>query len=140
MRSLRRFCLFIIITLLAPLLFTACATRAPTPLPPLEDRAPPPVTAPQPRSAIPVVDRLLEQANDYYAKRQYEQAIATAERGLRIDRRVPEFYLVLARAYRSLDNPAQARQFAQQGLRYVADDNSEIAGELRFLLAQLSDR
>jgi len=123
--------------LVLALLVHGCATQPPGATPPVEDRAPPEVAAPSPRPSMPVIDRLLADAQSQYQSGQVEQAIATAERGLRIDRRVPELYLVLARGYRRLNNPDQARQFAEQGLRYVADRSDPTAEELRFLLSRV---
>ena len=50
---------------------------------------------------------------------RWDDLITLAERGLRIDRREPEFYWFLARGYWGLANIKQAKAFAQQGLRFV---------------------
>ena len=80
---------------------------------PDEEVAPPVV----PRTN-PAVQSLVNQSRAQYNARNYQSAIATAERGLRIDRRTPELYLLLAQSYVQLAMPQQAEQFARQGLRY----------------------
>lgn len=67
----------------------------------------------------PAVDGLIEQAGLAYQSGDYQGAIANAERGLRIDRREPALYLLLARSYMELAQPRQADEFARQGLRYT---------------------
>lgn len=69
-------------------------------------------------STSPAVVSLINQSRAQYNARNYQAAIATAERGLRIDRRSAELYLLLAQSYVQLARPQQAEQFAQQGLRY----------------------
>jgi tetratricopeptide (TPR) repeat protein len=69
---------------------------------------------------------LIAQANVQYQAKNYQAAIATAERGLRIDRRAPELYLILAKSYVQLSNIPLAQQFVQQGIRY-AQTGSDIA-------------
>lgn len=76
------------------------------------------VTPPAQRSPNAAVQSLANQSRAHYNARNYQGAIATAERGLRIDRRSPELYLLLAQSYLQLAKPQQAEQFAQQGLRY----------------------
>lgn len=96
----------------------------------VEDRAPdevivPPqqpdaeTATPQQPLVNPAVTSLINQARAQYNARNYPAAIATAERGLRIDRRTPELYLVLAQSYLQQSNPQQAQQFVQQGLRFA---------------------
>jgi tetratricopeptide (TPR) repeat protein len=72
------------------------------------------------------VASLIAQANSQFQAKNYQAAIATAERGLRIDRRAPELYLVLAKSYVQLANIPLAEQFVQQGIRY-AQAGSDIA-------------
>lgn len=93
-----------------------------------EDHAPDDVIEPpqepvavQPQQPLvnPAVSSLINQARGQYNARNYPAAIASAERGLRIDRRTPELYLVLAQSYLQQSNAAQARQFVQQGLRFA---------------------
>ena len=77
------------------------------------------VQAPEPvPSTNPAVTSLTNQARAQYNTRDYQTAIATAERGLRIDRRSPELYLIIAQSYVQLAMPQRAEQFVQQGLRY----------------------
>lgn len=64
------------------------------------------------------VTGLLDQGVVAFQSGDYQGAIASAERGLRIDRRDPELYLLLARSYLALARPGQADEFARQGLRY----------------------
>lgn len=121
------------------LFLVGCASTGPWDLPPVEDTAPPaddrpleplppiddvpvedvpPVQRPQPITN-PAVTSLINQARAQYNARNYQVAVATAERGLRIDRRAPDLYLILAQSYLQLALPQQAEQFAQQGLRYA---------------------
>ncbi|HEY7886310.1 MAG TPA: tetratricopeptide repeat protein, partial [Cellvibrionaceae bacterium] len=76
-----------------------------------------PAEAPTPSSAG-AVDSLLQQAEAEYQRGNYERAIATAERALRIDRRNGAIYLLLAQSYWQQALPVQSEQFARQGLRY----------------------
>jgi tetratricopeptide (TPR) repeat protein len=126
--------------------FIGCATHAPsTPSPPVEEKpvvVPPaepavvaPPTAVVPKSAPvvappnPAVQSLARQARSQYQARDYQGAIATAERGLRIERRAADLYLVLARSYLQLALPEKAKMFVQQGLRF-APQGSETANSL----------
>jgi len=61
---------------------------------------------------------LLSQARLQYRYGEYRYAVRTAERGLRIDRSKPEWYLILAESYLKLGSSSNAEQFARQGLRY----------------------
>jgi hypothetical protein len=95
--------------------------------------APAPIT-PQPTNTAPVltgnaIASLVAQARAQYAGKNYQACIATAERGLRIDRRAPELYLLLAQSYLQLANTPLANQFVQQGIRY-AQAGSEVAQRL----------
>lgn len=74
---------------------------------------------PQPVVSI-ATDSLAAMARQQYQAGQYQSAIATAERGLRIDRRAASLYLVLAQSYMQLQMPQQAKNFVLQGLRYAA--------------------
>jgi len=106
---------------------------------PVEPVAPPPVA---PRVPAPVVPNassnatasLVSQARAQYQAKNYQGAVATAERALRIDRRSPEVYLVLAQSYVQLANKQLAMQFAQQGIRY-----SQAGTDLAKNLAQIRD-
>jgi tetratricopeptide (TPR) repeat protein len=76
-----------------------------------------------PASTAGAVDSLVIQAREHYQQANFPAAIAAAERGLRIDRRVPELYLILAQSYFQLAMPQQADAFARQGLRYSEPDS-----------------
>ncbi len=71
------------------------------------------------KTAVPIIDRLVNQANRQLITADYKKAITTAERGLRINRKEPRLYLALAKAYRGLQNTRQSSYFAKQGLRYA---------------------
>lgn len=88
-----------------------------------------PVGTVQP-STSNAVQSLTNQARAQYLAHDYQGAIATAERGLRIDRRSPDLYLVLAQSYVQLAMPQRAEQFAQQGLRY-SQAGSQVAEALQ---------
>ena len=134
----------------ALLQLSGCATQTSTQEPaPVIDQAPTtpepavqipevpaPVTTPtpQPKPAGPAptsnaVISLVTQARAQYAAKNYQAAVATAERGLRIDRRSPELYLVLAQSYVQLANKQLAQQFVQQGIKY-AQAGTEVAQSL----------
>jgi hypothetical protein len=88
---------------------------------------------PRPSSAAPASNKavsgalgsLVQEAKRAYSNGQYGAAIATAERGLRIDRRTPALYLVMAQSYLAMKQPGQAAQFANQGLRYSSSGSSD---------------
>ncbi len=90
-----------------------------------------PSTAPE-RSAAVV--KLLSQARLQYRYGEYQYAVRTAERGLRIDRGQSEWYLILAESYLKLGSSGNAQQFARQGLRY-----SSPVGQSYQRLKQISD-
>lgn len=83
--------------------------------------------------SLPIVERIFNDADAALAARQWERAIALAERGLRIERKEPRFYWVLATAYEQLSNIKQSQSFAKQGLRYV-EKNSALARQLSVYL------
>ncbi|WP_111641060.1 hypothetical protein [Marinimicrobium alkaliphilum] len=87
-----------------------------------EEQTDPQVDAADQRESQPseaeAVSGLSHQAREHYQQGNYSAAIAAAERGLRINRRTPELYLVLAQSYFQMAQHQQADQFAQQGLRY----------------------
>ncbi|MES2673112.1 MAG: tetratricopeptide repeat protein [Pseudomonadota bacterium] len=94
----------------------------------------PPTVTPQAQGPAPVLAKnaiasLTTQSRAQYQAKNYQAAIAIAERGLRIDRRAPELYLVLAQSYVQLANTQLAQQFVQQGIRY-AQAGSEVAQKL----------
>ena len=103
---------------------------APAPVPDVKSPVKPPVdpiipeAVPQARAPIPVASSnatasLVSQARAQYQAKNYQGAIAIAERALRIDRRAPDVYLILAQSYMQLANPQVALQFVQQGIRYA---------------------
>ncbi|MGD8175613.1 tetratricopeptide repeat protein [Marinimicrobium sp. ARAG 43.8] len=79
--------------------------------------------APEVDTTAAAVVSLIDQARLAFEQGDFQGAIASAERGLRIDRREPELYLVLAQSYMTLAQPEQARQFARQGLRFSPPDS-----------------
>lgn len=130
------------------MLLAGCAAPGPRELPPVEDSLPPvdqplepqtpadqppvsetPPTTSAPAPVNPAVTSLINQARAQYNARNYQVAIATAERGLRIDRRTPELYLIMAQSYLQMAMPQQAEQFVQQGLRF-AQSGSAVADSL----------
>lgn len=131
-------------------LMTGCATSTyetvpPEPLPPGSEQAPteplPPEPVVIPESAKPTpppvvtpnpaVESLIRQARAQYQSQNYQGAIATAERGLRIDRRSADLYLILAQSYVQLALPQKARMFVQQGLRYAQQGSDAAIGLMR---------
>jgi hypothetical protein len=68
----------------------------------------------------PLKSKLLVQSEQRLLDNEPKAAIVLAERGLRIDRKEPKFYEVLASAYAALANKAQSMYFAKQGLRYAS--------------------
>lgn len=100
----------------------------------------PPVVQPQPGalpkpapavSLNPAALSLAKQARNQYLAQDYQGAIATAERGLRIERRAADLYLVLAQAYVQLGQPQKAEMFVQQGLRFAPSGSDVASGLLR---------
>lgn len=81
-----------------------------------------PAETPEPQVArgAQAIDSLAVAAGREYSNGDYQAAIATAERGLRINRRSADLYLVLAQSYLKLGQPDRARSFVEQGLRYAA--------------------
>lgn len=101
--------------------------------------APPSAQAPaQPTPISIAAESLAQLARTQYQSKQYQSAIATAERGLRIDRRASSLYLVMAQSYMQLGMPDRAKNFVQQGLRYATpDSDTEISLlRLRDILAE----
>lgn len=119
------------------LMLVGCATYsdyptypAPQPQPePVPTTPAPVIVEPQPDAVVtppapavmlnPAALSLAKQARGQYQARDYQGAIATAERGLRIERRAADLYLLLAQSYVQLDLPERARMFVQQGLRFA---------------------
>jgi len=98
--------------------------------PPVVQPQPGAVPKPVPTVALnPAAQSLAKQARQQYLAQDYQGAIATAERGLRIERRAADLYLVLAQSYVQLALPEKAKMFVQQGLRFAAP-GSETAQSL----------
>ncbi len=100
-----------------------------TPSVPVAPSSARPQPQPAPVLAKNAIASLAAQSRAQYQAKNYQAAIATAERGLRIDRRAPELYLVLAQSYMQLANTPLAQQFVQQGIRY-AQAGSDVAQKL----------
>lgn len=98
---------------------------------PATSTAPGTTAAPVVASVNPAVASLLSLARSQYQAQNYQGAIATAERGLRIDRRAADLYLVLSQSYLQLDQPHKAQMFVQQGLRYAPDGSDTSVSLLR---------
>jgi len=106
---------------------------------PTSEVSQPPVSVtPTPEVVTPVVpvtntavESLVKQARAQYLAHDYQNAIATAERGLRIDRRAADLYLVLAQSYVQLALPQKATVFVQQGLRYAQQGSEAAQGLMR---------
>jgi hypothetical protein len=77
------------------------------------------------RPSSPLQQKILQSAQQKLAANDSEGAIVLAEKGLRIDRKDPQLYIVLARAYEQLGDKLQASYFARQGLRYVRKGSEE---------------
>lgn len=113
------------------------APETPTPEAPAPDAAPPTpdpsynrprlasaaTTANKPQASA--VASLISEAQRHYQQNNFTAAIATCERGLRIERRTPALYLVLAKSYLQQKQTGQAAQFANQGLRYSISGSEE---------------
>ena len=122
-------------------LLSACATQTVVePVPeqstPAETQSLPGYTPPQPTASTPkatpapltisiAAESLAQLARTQYQAKQYQSAIATAERGLRIERRAASLYLVLAQSYVQLGLPDKAKNFVQQGLRYATPESDQ---------------
>lgn len=90
------------------------------------------VPKPVPSVALnPAAQSLAKQARQQYLSQDYQGAIATAERGLRIERRAADLYLVLAQSYVQLALPEKAKMFVQQGLRFAAPGSDVAQGLAR---------
>lgn len=95
---------------------------------------PQPGAVPKPVPVIalnPAAQSLAKQARQQYLSQDYQGAIATAERGLRIERRAADLYLVLAQSYVQLALPEKAKMFVQQGLRFAAPGSDVAQGLAR---------
>ncbi len=90
------------------------------------------------RRAPSAVDTLLQTAQRQHDAGQYEAAIATAERALRMERSNPEIYLLIGNSYLALLQNEVAGQFARQGLSF-AGAGSRVAQQLQLLLTRASN-
>lgn len=97
---------------------------------------------PEPEMEMPrtpsAVDTLLNTARRQYDAGQYEAAIATAERALRMERGNAEIYLVIGHSYLALLQTELAGQFARQGLAF-ATAGSSVRQQLQSLLTRASN-
>ena len=139
----------VLLSLLTACLLTACATQTsiepvtqepePTSVSeaasveiPQATEIPRTISTVKPPAAVNIAtDSLTNVARAQYQTKQYQSAIATAERGLRIDRRAAPLYLLLAQSYMQLDMPQKAMNFVQQGLRYAIPESDTEFGLLR---------
>lgn len=93
---------------------------------------PQPEVVPKPAPVVnPAILSLSRQARGQYLAQDYQGAIATAERGLRIERRAADLYLILAQSYVQLGLPQKAEMFVQQGLRFAPQGSEVASGLLR---------
>ncbi|BFM14161.1 hypothetical protein R50073_03440 [Maricurvus nonylphenolicus] len=63
-------------------------------------------------------------AKQHKAQEDWQAVIEVAEQGIRINRRLPQWYLLLAESYLALSQPGQAQHFVEQGRRYCRVDSS----------------
>lgn len=116
-------------------LFTALActnqSMSPPPSTTVEDRSPSTINQ---SSGNRATAQLIADAQRQYQLNDWSAAIATAERGLRVDRRDVRLYMLIAKSYRALGDIDLSKQFAEQGLRYVSEPTSDIALEFNRLL------
>lgn len=116
-------------------LFSALActkqSMSPSPSTTVEDRSPSTINQ---NSGNRATAQLIADAQRQYQLNDWSAAIATAERGLRVDRRDVRLYLLIAKSYRALGDIDLSKQFAEQGLRYVSKPTSDIALEFNRLL------
>ena len=142
-------CIYVLFLFVAISAFTGCSTHTQQPQQPAPVTSKPTgaikpnqpaVVQPQPGAvpkSVPVVtlnpaaQSLAKQARQQYLAQDYQGAIATAERGLRIERRAADLYLVLAQSYVQLALPAKAKMFVQQGLRFAAPGSDVAQGLAR---------
>lgn len=103
---------------------------------PAEVQRPEPAEVEEPRTPS-AVDTLLNSARRQYDAGQYEAAIATAERALRMERGNAEIYLVIGHSYLALLQTEMAGQFARQGLAFAAAGSS-VRRQLQALLTRAS--
>ena len=76
---------------------------------------------------------LLEQGRRQSAKGEYDQAVASLERALRIEPTNPWLWLELAQIHRSAGNERQAGGHARKALSLTGSDRAAEQAALRFL-------
>jgi Flp pilus assembly protein TadD len=120
------------IVVLAAVALSACAQLPATP-----GTAATPETAPLPEAgglppASPTA-ALLEQSRRQSADGQYDQAVASVERALRIEPGNPWLWLELAQIHRSAGNARQADGHARKALSLAGTDRAAEQAARRFL-------
>lgn len=78
-----------------------------------------------------VVAQLLGQAEASRQQQDWHGVIAVAEQGLHINRRMPQWYVLLAESYLAMQQPKLADAFVMQGQRYCRSTSKECAELLR---------
>ena len=74
-----------------------------------------------------VVDQLLGQAEASRQQQDWNGVIAVAEQGLRINRRMPQWYMLLAESYLAMQQLQRANAFVMQGQRYCQSASKQCA-------------
>ena len=97
-------------------------TQEPAPLPEADGPAPASPTA-----------ALLEQGRRQSADGEYDQAVASVERALRIEPGIPWLWLELAQIHRSAGNARQADGHARKALSLAGTDRAAEQAARRFL-------
>lgn len=82
------------------------------------------------------VHGLIDDAWDHYNGGEYDRAVAVAERAMRLNRRNPEIYLVMASAHYQRYRNDLARQLVRQGLSF-SERGTRVHARLETLLRQL---
>ncbi len=94
-------------------------------------------TMPEPSPSVtgsePLLVELYNQALAAQTAGQWQEAIERSERALRINRRQPRFYLLLAESYWQLGKRDLAANFAKQGLRYLSSESKSLRQRLEEL-------
>lgn len=69
-----------------------------------------------------VIDEIISEAEALLRQGRWQEAVAVAEQGLRIDRRQAAFYTLLGESYLALGDRVQAQRFANQASRLCRED------------------
>ena len=69
-----------------------------------------------------VIDEIISEAAALQRQGRWQEAVAVAEQGLRIDRRQAAFYTLLGESYLALGDRVQAQRFANQASRLCRED------------------